>query len=90
MRVEIEEIVALTAYKVMGAAGAAPGNANRLGVSKGSFESFMVDWRYTVRAQANTQKDEGGLYGGFKGVGGCDGPESILIYVRRVLGDIDP
>ena len=81
MRVKVEEIVALTAHKVMGAAWAATGNANRLWVGKGGFESFMVDWRYTVWAQANTQKDEGGLYRRVRGVGGCDGSESVLIYI---------
>jgi hypothetical protein len=67
--VEVEEIVALAADKVVGAAWPAAGYADRLCVRKGGFEGFMVDGCYAVWTQANSKQDEGRLDGGVGGVG---------------------
>ena len=69
VRVEVEEIVALAADEVVGAAWPPPSYADRLWIRKGGFEGFVVDGRYAVWTQADSKQDEGRLDGGVRGVG---------------------
>jgi len=68
VRVEVEEIVALAADEVMGAAWPTAGYTDRLWVRKGGFEGFMVDGCYAVWAQTDSKQDEGRLDGRVGGV----------------------
>lgn len=55
--VEVEEEVALAADEVVRGRGTAARYADRLRISEGGFESFVVDGRYAVEAEANPKEN---------------------------------
>ncbi len=89
MGVEVEEIIALAADKVVRGGWAAACNAYGLWVGEGGFEGFVVDRRYAVRTKTDSKEDEGWVDNRVRRFRGSDKTKCVFVNVRRVLRDVD-